>query len=150
MTVPLQAGSTAALQLGFNWVKSHSPHHLHARSRYRQTDTQHLFQPRCRVIPKSQPLTNMPSAEFSAWGVTRPQQRSSYRAASPAGRYFGNPDCDLLNQQAQFNSNTQNYHAAPLCVPMMVGPTHVQTGDPTFPIPSPRQMMHHTTSDQAP
>lgn len=34
------------------------------------------FQPRCRVIPKSQPLTNMPSAEFSAWGVTRPQVRN--------------------------------------------------------------------------
>jgi hypothetical protein len=78
------SGVTAALQL----VKVFLPHHLHARSRYRQTDTQRLFQPRCRLIPNSQPLTNMPSAEFSAWGVTRPQQRSSYRAAPPAGRYL--------------------------------------------------------------
>jgi hypothetical protein len=123
----------------------------HVQGTDRQTP-KHPFQPRCRLIQKSQPLTNMPSAEFSAWGVTRPQERSSYRAAPPAGRYIGN--LTVICYTNKLNSTpTPKIAMLPLSLsslPMMVGPNpHVQTGDPTFliPIPSLRQVMHHTTID---
>lgn len=83
------------------------PHHVHARSRYRQTDTQHPFHSRCRVIPNLRSHSRTCHQPNSPRGESRGRNRGHRIGLLP-------PHCDLLNQQAQFNSNNQTYRAAPL------------------------------------
>jgi hypothetical protein len=148
VTGPLQAGSQPLC----NWSRFYSLTNLHARSRYRQTDTQTPLPTTLPSDPKIAATHEHAISRILRVGSHQAARKVIVSGCSSCWALHWQPHCDLLHQQAQFHSNTQNYHAAPLSLLSAHdgGPhPHVQTGDPTFliPIPSLRQVMHHTTID---
>lgn len=110
MTGPLQAGSQPLC----NWSKSYSLPNLHARSRYRQTDTQTPLPTTLPSDPKIAATHEHAISRILRVGSHQAARKVIVSGCSSCWALHWQPHCDLLHQQAQFHSNTQNYHAAPL------------------------------------